>query len=717
MAKAKEQEDLPFRPAKTLRKAPPQPKKPAQLDIADVEKKLSLTTTRSFTHGASGRREEPVTGADPLRPRPVAKKERRSQISARDLLSRLDSDESDFTPRRSKKTIYAPMSHRGGRDHKRRKDLKKTQITTPKASLRVVQMADTTLSVGDLARQLSIKSAELIKHLMKDGVMATVNQQLDSDTIELVAEHYGYKVQAAYRTVEEILARSKPDQSTHQIRPPIVTLMGHVDHGKTSILDAIRQSAVSEDETGGITQHIGAYKVEHDGRGVTFLDTPGHEAFSSIRSRGAQITDMVVLVVAADDGVMPQTVEAISHSKNADVPIIVALNKIDKAGSDIDRIYSELAEHGVQSEDWGGDHQFVKMSALKKTGIDDLLEAILLQAELMELQANPETQARGVIIEAHKELGRGVVATIMVTEGTFRTGDRIVAGVSQGRIRSMVDDAGREVPEAKPSTPVQIIGFSDIPSVGDEVDWIKDHETGRAVVARRREEAHKSSQKSTTIATLEELLSKVDEEKILAFPFIIKADTQGSMQAICEALQNIKSDKIRAKIVHSAIGAINASDIALAAASGAIIFGFHVRALGNLAETAEESGVVIEYYGIIYELIDAAKNLMAGSLPAIKNEITIGHADVKQPISIPKIGLVAGASVVDGRITRGCGVRLIRDSIVVHSSKVASLRRFKSDVKEVNSGYECGIGIENCRDIREGDVIEAYEFEEVPDTL
>ena len=710
LAKAKEKPDEPFKPARTVRKA--DPKEPAPQDLAAVEKKL--TTQARGPHPRS-RKDEPSHQGELVRPRPVAKKERRSQISARDLLSRLDQDDQDVTPSR-KKTIYAPTGGRG-RDPRRRKDLKKTPITTPKASLRVVQMPSTSLSVGELARQLSMKSAELIKYLMKEGVMATVNEHLDSDTIELVANNFGFKVQAAYKTVDEILARSTPSAESFYHRPPIVTLMGHVDHGKTSILDALRESAVSADEAGGITQHIGAYQVHRQDKVITFLDTPGHAAFSSIRSRGARVTDMVVLVVAADDGVMPQTKEAISHAQNAEVPVIVALNKIDKPGGQLDRIYSELAEQGIQSEEWGGEHQFVKMSALQRTGIEELLEAILLQAELMELKSSKEVEAQGVIIEAHKDIGRGVVATVMVGEGVFRTGDRVVAGTAMGRIRMMMNDQGQEIAAAPPSAPAQIVGFADLPAVGDRVDAVKDQETARAVVARRKEEAAASAQKTSTIATLEELIQKVDEEKILAFPFIIKADTQGSLQAITEALQDIQSEKIKAKIVHGGVGAINASDIALAAASKSVIFGFHVRAIGNLAEEAEEEGVVINYFGVIYELIDAAKSLMAGSLPAITNEITIGHADVKQPISIPKVGLIAGASVVDGHITRGCGVRLIRDSVVIHSSKVASLRRFKNDVKEVNSGYECGIGIENCRDIREGDVIEAFELEEVQDTL
>lgn len=664
--------------------------------------------------GAKNLKSSPASQETPLRPSPP-KKSKRAQFNPRDLLWSVDQEDS-FVRHSRKKTVYSPLGTKN-RDHRRRKGLKKTQITIPKASLRVVEMEDSSISVGELARQLSMKAADLIKHLMKDGIMATVNERLDKDTVAIVASQFDYEVKAAYKTEEEILARSTPDESSLKPRPPIVTFMGHVDHGKTSLLDVIRKSTTCDDEAGGITQHIGAYMVEHEGGKITFLDTPGHAAFSSIRGRGVKVTDIVVLVVAADDGVMPQTIEAISHAKDAHVPIIVVLNKMDKPSKNLDRIYTELAEHGIQSEEWGGENQFIKMSALKQTGFDELLEAILLQAEMLELKASTEIEPRGVIIEAHMDVGRGAVATIMVSEGVFRVGDEIVAGTCYGRLRAMKNDQNKNIKEAFPSTPMEIVGLSGLPMVGDVVDRVADRDTAKAVVARRREEQAKKTASTSTIATLEELIAKVDSEKIVSVPFIIKVDTQGSMQAVCEALADIKSDKVKAKIVHKGVGGINASDISLAQVSGSVIMGFNVRAIGHLAEEAEKLGVVIKYFSVIYELIDMAEALLAGSLPPIQNQVVIGRAEIRKLISVPKVGMVAGSSVSDGRIARHCMLRLIRDDVVIHDGKLGSLRRFKDDVKEVSAGYECGISFDDYRDLKEGDVIEAYEIEEVKATL
>ena len=664
--------------------------------------------------GAKNLKSSPASQENTLRPSPP-KKSKRAQFNPRDLLWSVDQDDS-FIRHSRKKTVYSPLGTKN-RDHRRRKGLKKTQITIPKASLRVVEMEDSSISVGELARQLSMKAADLIKHLMKDGVMATVNERLDKDTVAIVASQFDYEVKATYKTEEEILARSTPDESSLKPRPPIVTFMGHVDHGKTSLLDVIRKSTTCDDEAGGITQHIGAYMVEHEGGKITFLDTPGHAAFSSIRGRGVKVTDIVVLVVAADDGVMPQTIEAISHAKDAQVPIIVVLNKMDKPSKNLDRIFTELAEHGIQSEEWGGENQFIKMSALKQTGFDELLEAILLQAEMLELKASTEIEPRGVIIEAHMDVGRGAVATIMVSEGVFRVGDEIVAGTCYGRLRAMKNDQNKSIKEAFPSTPMEIVGLSGLPMVGDVVDRVADRSAAKEVVARRREELAKKSASTSTIATLEELIAKVDSEKIVSVPFILKVDTQGSMQAVCEALADIKSDKVKAKIVHKGVGGINASDISLAQVSGSVIMGFNVRAIGHLAEEAEKSGVVIKYFSVIYELIDMAEALLAGSLPPIQNQVVIGRAEIRKLISVPKVGMVAGSSVSDGRIARHCMLRLIRDEVVIHDGKLGSLRRFKDDVKEVSAGYECGISFDDYRDLKEGDVIEAYEIEEVKATL
>lgn len=654
-----------------------------------------------------------VSDEDVLKRRAI-KKSKRPQFNPRDLLWSVDQEDS-FVRHTRKKTVYAPMGTKN-RDHRRRKGLKKTQITTPKASIRVVQMEESTLSVGELARQLSMKAAELIAHLMKDGIMATVNERLDIDTVTIVASQFDYEVKTVFKTPQEILARPAADPQYDAVRPPIVTLMGHVDHGKTSLLDAIRQGSVCATEDGGITQHIGAYMVTYKREKITFLDTPGHAAFSSIRGRGVKVTDIVVLVVAADDGVMPQTEEAIAHAKNADVPIIVALNKMDRPAKNLDRIYTQLAEHGIQAEEWGGEHQFVKLSALEKSGIDELLAAITLQAELLELKANTATRPRGVIIEAHMDLGRGPVATIMVSEGVFRVGDEIVAGMSLGRIRAMKDEGGVNVKAASPSMPVEIEGLNGLPTVGDRVDQVTDREQAKAVVAARRQEAAVQARGTTTISTLEELIAKVDQVKILSVPFIVKADTQGSMLAISEALADIKSDKVKAKLVHQGVGAINASDVALAQASGAVIMGFNVRLIRDL-RNVDHLGVAVQYFSVIYELIDAAEALLAGSLPPIQNEVVIGRAEVRKLISVPKVGVVAGSAVSDGKIARHCKLRLIRDDVVIYDGALGSLRRFKDDVKEVAAGFECGISFDSYKDLKEGDVIEAYEIEELEATL
>ncbi|MCY4444308.1 MAG: translation initiation factor IF-2 [Proteobacteria bacterium] len=691
------------------------PATPATNNNKENEEGQTATTAKPATDDKRRDKRGVAYESDALKPKNLQKKERRANYNARLLLSKIDDDEPFVAPTR-RKTVYSPAGGRG-RDHKRRRDLKKTQITTPKASLRVIHMTDTTMSVGELARQLSMKASELIKHLMKEGIMATVNQHLDSDSIEILASNFGFEVKAKYKTVEELLSRRKPAEDSYYIRPPIVTLMGHVDHGKTSILDAIRSSAISADESGGITQHIGAYRVTHNDKSITFLDTPGHAAFSNMRLRGAKVTDIVILVVAADDGVMPQTEEAISHAKDADVSVIVALSKIDKPNHNLDRIYTELAEKGIQSEEWGGDHQFVKVSALQKTGLVDLLEAILLQAELMELKVSDDIEARGVIIESHLDKGRGPIATIMVSEGVFRVGDMVVAGTASGRIRSMANDQGKKVAKATPSMPVEIVGLNELPMVGDMVDAVKDHETAKSVISQRNTELAKKQLGSATLTSLEDLVAKVESDKILALPCIIKADTQGSLQAICESLTDIKSEKIKAQIVHSGVGGINDSDISLAQTSGSVIFGFNVRTTSNSLTFAENSRVVIQYFSIIYDLIDAARNLMLGSLPPVQNEVVIGRADVRKPISVPKIGLVAGSAVMDGKITRHCMLRLIRDDVVVYTGKIGSLRRFKDDVKEVGSGYECGISFENYNDIREGDILEAFKIEELQATL
>lgn len=608
-------------------------------------------------------------------------------------------------------TVYTPTAQRNKRDLKRRKDLKKTQITTPRASYRVVEMGDA-ITVGDLARQLAIKASEIIKKLMGQGVMATINQALDLDTATLIASEYQFEVKSTVTTVEDILGRRAVESHELETRPPIVTVMGHVDHGKTSILDAIRSANVAAGEAGGITQHIGAYTIERDGRRITFLDTPGHEAFSAMRARGAKVTDIVVLVVAGDDGVMPQTIEAINHAKAANVPIIVAVNKMDKPGVKLDRVFTELTEHGVQVEEWGGDVQAVRCSALQRTGIDDLIEAIHLQAEVLDLKATSDGNAEGTVIEAHLDRGRGPVATVVVQQGTLKVGDYLVAGTEVGRVRAMVDYLGREQKGAGPAIPVEIIGLSGVPMAGDKFDVVADEKTAREVSLHRIEAVRKAQGLKSSAAKLEDLLAKVKSEEAPEVVFIVKADTQGSVEAISESITKLSSPKVKNRIVHAAPGGITESDVTLAAASNGIIIGFNVRAVRGIDDVAEKQGVVIKYFSIIYEIVDAVKSIMVGKLPPLIHEVVLGHAEVRKTISVPKFGTIAGSAVLDGKITRSAHCRLVRDQVVIYQGKLGSLRRFKDDVKEVQQGYECGIGIDGYNDIREGDVIEAYILEE-----
>ena len=654
---------------------------------------------------------------------PAAKKvakAKRDQLNLRNLLDQAEEPEEEaVAPAGRKRTVYTPTTQNRKRDLKRRKDLKKTQITTPRAAYRIVKMSDQ-ITIADLGRQLGVKGTDLIKKLMAQGMMVTLNESIDFDTASLVAAEYKFEVQSNIVSEDDLLTKGqfRAAEDTVFERPPIVTIMGHVDHGKTSILDAIRETKVASGEAGGITQHIGAYSIETEsGKKISFLDTPGHEAFSAMRQRGAKVTDIVILVVAADDGVMPQTVEAISHAKDAGVPIIVAINKIDKPTANFDRVYTELMEHGIQSEEWGGQTQFVKVSALEKLGLDDLLDAVILQAEILELKANIEGDGLGVVVEGHLDLGRGPVATVMVQEGRMSVGDLIVAGATMGKIRGMSDDLGGKVMSAGPSVPVEIIGLDAVPMAGDPVHKISDEKIAKELVALRQKQSLEQSRHRSSAATLESLLGRVTSGETPVVPLIIKGDTQGSVEAVVESLGKLNSDRVQNKVVHKGVGGISESDVRLAATSGGVIIGFNVRLGRGLSELAEQSGVVVRYFSVIYEVVDAVKALMAGTLPPIRTEVVQGHGEVRQTIKVPKIGLVAGTAVLDGKITRNSHLRLIRDDVVVFSGRIGSLRRFKDDVKEVASGYECGIGIEGCNDIREGDVIESYVIQEERATL
>ncbi len=572
-----------------------------------------------------------------------------------------------------------------------------------------------TLTVSELAKKLQKEPSELIKKLMLLGVMATINQDLDADTIEMIASDYGVEVE-----VEEVFESSdferydfKDDETDLKLRPAVVTIMGHVDHGKTTLLDSIREAKVTETEAGGITQHIGAYQIEEAGKKITFLDTPGHAAFTTMRARGAKITDITILVVAADDGVMPQTIEALNHAKAAEVPIIVAVNKIDKDTANPDRVMQELTEHGLIPEDWGGDTIFVPLSALRKDGIDDLLEMILLVAEMEELKANPERFATGTVIEAELDKGRGPVATLLVQNGTLNVQDPIVVGNTFGRVRAMVNDLGKRVKEAPPSTPVEITGLNHVPQAGDQFMVFKDEKTARQIGEARAEKQKTADRTETAKVSLDELFEQIKDQETKELNLIVKADVQGTAEALIGSLQKIDVEGTKINIIHSGVGALTESDIILASASNAIIIGFNVRPDNNAKKTAENEKVDIRLHRIIYNAIDEIELALKGMLDPEFEEKVIGQAEVRQTFKVSKLGTIAGCHVTDGKVTRDSGIRLIRDGIVVYEGKVDTLRRYKDDVREVQSGYECGITLEKYNDIKEGDVLEAYIMQEI----
>lgn len=567
------------------------------------------------------------------------------------------------------------------------------------------------VTVKELAELFGREVSEIIKHLMMDGVMATINQNLDRDTIEILAEEFGVTLKEAAAAADPTEYTPAPDDPRFlKPRPAVVTIMGHVDHGKTTLLDALRQTNVAMHEAGGITQRIGAYQIRYKGHKITFLDTPGHEAFTAMRSRGAQITDIAVLIVAADDGVMPQTIEAIHHAKNAGVPIMVAINKIDKPGANPDRIKEELSKEGLLAEDWGGDVIMTPISAKKKIGLDDLLENILLVAEMQELKANPNREAYGVVVEAQLDKGRGPVMSVLVQNGTLHVGDGILAGKCWGRVRAMTNENGRKLKNAEPSAPAEILGMDSVPEAGDHF-YVMDEKKARAIAELRASKAKEEEQRNVQKVTLDNIFEKIKEGEMKELDIIIKADVQGSVEALVQSLQGIKSEEVRISIVHSAVGAINESDVMLASASHALIIGFNVRPDANARGMAEKDGVDIRLYRVIYDCIDDVKAAMAGMLSPTIREVVLGHAEVRQVIHTPKV-IVAGSYVQDGKITSTCQLRLIRDGIVIHEGKINSLRRFKDDVKEVAAGFECGISIDSYRDVKEGDQLEAFELKE-----
>lgn len=579
----------------------------------------------------------------------------------------------------------------------------------------VIEIGET-ITVKDLAEQINKPVNDVIKTLMFLGVMAAMNQEIDFETAKKVAEKYDIEayVKEEDSTLEEHFEEDEEIEDENlESRPPIITVMGHVDHGKTSLLDAIRKAKVTDTEAGGITQHIGAYTVDIKGQKLTFLDTPGHEAFTAMRARGAQITDIVILVVAADDGIMPQTVEAINHCKAADVPMIVAINKIDREGANQDRIKQELTEHGLVVEDWGGDVIAVPVSAKQNLNIDTLLEMVVLTAEMLELKANPARKGKGTVIEAKLDKGRGAVASLLVQNGTLHAGDSIIVGSTYGRIRAMFDDAGKKIKSAGPSIPVEVLGLSEVPAAGDRFTVVKDEKTARQMAETRREKERQENFNSAHKVSLEDLYSQIKEGKVKELSVIIKADVQGSIEAIRGSLEKLSTDDVKVRIIHGAVGAITETDITLASASNAIVIGFNVRPENSAVVLAERDGVEVKTYRIIYDAIEDVKSAMIGMLDPEYKEVVLGTAEIRNTFKISNVGTIAGGYVLTGKLTRNADVRLIRDNIVILDSKLASLKRFKDDVKEVNAGYECGFSLEKFNDIKEGDIIEAYTMEAI----
>jgi translation initiation factor IF-2 len=629
----------------------------------------------------------------------------------------------DMEKRRGKLTIANALDDDEGerarsvaafrrRTERLKKQAQGFQRPTEKVSREVV--IPEAITIQELANRMAERAVDIIKYLMKQGQMHTINDVIDADVAQLIAEEMGHKVKRVSESdVVEGLSGDIDTPEQLRPRPPVVTIMGHVDHGKTSLLDAIRKTNVVSGEAGGITQHIGAYQVETRNGLITFIDTPGHEAFTAMRARGAKATDIVVLVVAADDGVMPQTVEAINHARAAEVPIIVAINKIDKPSANPTRVRTDLLQHEIVVESMGGDTLEVEVSALKGTNLDKLLETILLQAEVLDLKANPDREAGGLVIEAQLDKGRGPVATVLVQRGTLHLGDIFVAGSAWGRVRALVDDKGKQVREAGPSTPVEVLGLNSAPEAGDQFDVVPNEARAREITDYRERKRRETRGAAAGRSSLEQMMSQMKEGGIKEFPILVKADVQGSAEAIVQALEKIGNDEIRARVVHYAVGGINESDISLAAASNAVVLAFNVRASGQAKDAAEREGIEIRYYNIIYDLVDDIKAAMSGKLAPELRETFLGNARILEIFNISKVGKVAGCQVTEGSVQRGAKVRLIRDNVVIHEGTLSTLKRFKDEVREVQVGQECGMAFENYQDMRAGDIIECFRVEKV----
>lgn len=683
-------------------------------DITDIPV-TSLETTEA---PASPRRKEPARTSEdtPARRKEKTEEPRRPAVAKRGEQQRR---------RTGKLTINNALNDeervRSMASIRRRREREKRQSMSmePREKVARTITLPESITIQELANRMAERAVDVIKLLMQQGVMAKINDTIDADTAELIAEELGHKVnRVTDADVEDSIDTEEDTDDDKKPRPPVVTVMGHVDHGKTSLLDALRKTSIVNGEAGGITQHIGAYQVtKDDGEKVTFIDTPGHAAFTSMRARGAKVTDIVILVVAADDGVMPQTVEAISHAKAAEVPIVVAVNKIDKPEADPTRVKNELLQHEIISEDMGGDVQFVEVSALTGTGLDDLLESVLLQAELLDLKANPDRAAEGIVIESKLEKGRGAVATVLVQRGTLSVGDIFVVGEESGRVRALLDDQGESIKSALPASPVEVLGAGGSPSAGDMFNVVETEAKAREIAEYRARISREKRTASGNRTTLDQMMQQLKDTELKELPIVVKADVQGSAEAISQAVDKLGTDEVCGRVVHTAVGGITESDITLAAASNASILGFNVRANSQARNLADEQGVEIRYYNVIYDLVDDMKAAMSGMLSPDLRETMLGNAEILEVFNVSKSGKVAGCKVTDGLVRRGARVRLIRDSVVIHEGELSSLRRFKDEVKEVNAGQECGMAFENYEDLKQGDVIECYEVEEIARTL
>jgi len=636
------------------------------------------------------------------------------------LIKELLGDTSDSEGKKSLVDEYeeelAESLNKGVRKKKKtKKELEQEEVErNAEAACGVIEIGET-ITVKELCEKLGKPTNDVIKNLIFLGVMAGVNQEIDFSTAEKLCEKYEVLVEKKEEGTELEEFEEEADIVEENLvkRPPIVTIMGHVDHGKTSLLDAIRSAKVTASEAGGITQHIGAYTVSLNGEKITFLDTPGHEAFTAMRARGAQVTDIVILVVAADDGIMPQTKEAINHCKAADVPMIVAINKIDRPGANVDRVKQELTEHGLVSEDWGGDTICVPVSAKTGENLESLLEMVLLTAEMQELQADPNRKAKGTVIEAKLDKGRGSVASLLIQNGTLNVGDSILVGSTYGRIRAMFDDRGKKIKSAGPSIPVEILGLSEVPAAGDRFIVCKDEKTARNMADLRKQKIKADSHQASNRVSLEDLYSQIQEGKVKELAIVVKADVQGSVEAIRQSLEKLSTDDIKVRVIHGAVGAITETDVTLAAASNALIIGFNVRPDGNATAQSEKESIEIKTYRIIYDAIEDVKSAMIGMLEPEYKEVVNGKAEVRMTYKISNVGTIAGCYVIDGKIVRNSEVRVIRDGIVIFESTLASLKRFKDDAKEVAKGYECGLSIEKFNDLKEGDIIESFTMEAI----